>query len=114
MDRGLQVLVNPSTSDVVATTSCEALAMGKWIVCAEHPSNQFFKAFQNALIYKDEAEFSQHLAHAMVSTQQNPNTPWPSHPPPKSLVTLRNPPSSLPDVQTTNIDIIHQRGKTSL
>ncbi|KAK9861589.1 hypothetical protein WJX84_001177 [Apatococcus fuscideae] len=65
--RSYRVLVNPSTSDVVATTSCEALAMGKWIVCAEHPSNQFFKAFQNALIYKDEAEFSQHLAHAMAN-----------------------------------------------
>ena len=60
------MLVNPSMSDVVATTSCEALAMGKWLVCAEHPSNQFFKAFQNALIYKDAKQFSEHLAHAMV------------------------------------------------
>ena len=60
-----QVFVNASTSDVVATTSIEALAMGKWLICADHPCNAFAAGFGNTLVYHNPSEFCTHLEYAL-------------------------------------------------
>lgn len=59
-----QIFINASTSDVVATTSLEALALGKWLLCAKHPCNAFPARFRNCLTHTCPQEFSANLKHA--------------------------------------------------
>jgi len=51
------IFLNPSITEVLCTTAAEALAMNKWVILPNHPSNKFFMQFKNCLTYKNKQEF---------------------------------------------------------
>jgi digalactosyldiacylglycerol synthase len=77
-----KVFKNPSISDVMCTTTAEALAMGKFVICAEHPSNEFFMSFLNCLANKTLEEFVARVKEAMdrepqpLTPEQRYNLSW--------------------------------------
>lgn len=77
-----KVFINPSISEVLCTTVAEALAMGKFVIIAAHPSNEFFMRFTNCLTFRSKEEFATQvlwaLAHvpAPLSAEERESLTW--------------------------------------
>ena len=69
-----KVFVNPSVSEVLCTTTLEALAMGKFAIIPVHESNQYFLDHPNCLAYRDKWEFAANLRWALTH-EPEPLTP---------------------------------------
>jgi hypothetical protein len=61
------VFLNMSTSEVLCTTSAEALAMGKFVILPKHSSNDFFLQFSNCLAYTDLDDCVDKLRYALAN-----------------------------------------------
>ena len=59
------IFINPSLTEVLCTTTAEAIAMGKWAIIPSHPSNAFFVQFENCLPYRNRREFASTLKYAL-------------------------------------------------
>jgi glycosyltransferase involved in cell wall biosynthesis len=69
-----KIFVNPSVSEVLCTTTAEALAMNKFVIIPVHPSNTFFLQFDNCLAYRNKFEFVANL-HWALSREPYPLSP---------------------------------------
>lgn len=75
---GHKIFVNLSITEVLCTTTAEALAMGKFVVIPEHPSNTFFLQFPNCLAYKSKKECVEKIKFALKN-DPTPLTPEVRH-----------------------------------
>lgn len=60
-----QIFVNPSITEVLCTTTAEAVAMGFWVIVPKHASNEFFLTFGNCLQYSNRRDFCEILQYCL-------------------------------------------------
>ena len=65
------IFLNMSTTEVLCTTTLEALAMGRYVIIPKHPSNEFFYQFPNCLAYDDLDDCVSKLQYALSNRPEH-------------------------------------------
>ena len=65
-----KIFLNTSRSEIICTTTVEAIAMGKFVLLPEDPTNQYFYRFRNCLAYSSPTDFIEKLEFALVSNPE--------------------------------------------
>jgi len=60
-----KIFINLSVTEVLCTTTAEALAMGKFVIIPEHPSNTFFLQFPNCLAFETKSACVEKIKFAL-------------------------------------------------
>lgn len=68
--RDYKIFINPSRSEVVCTTTAEALAQGRFVIIPNDISNQRFQGYKNCLYYDSLQAFLRQLQFAMENMPQ--------------------------------------------
>lgn len=75
---GHKIFINLSITEVLCTTTAEAMAMGKFVIIPKHPSNTFFLQFPNCLAYESKKECVEKIKFA-VENDPSPLSPEDRH-----------------------------------
>jgi hypothetical protein len=62
-----KIFLNMSITEVLCTTSAEALAMGKFVILPKHSSNEFFYCFPNCLAFEDMDDCVRKIQYALTN-----------------------------------------------
>jgi len=76
-----KIFINLSITEVLCTTTAEAMAMEKFVIIPEHPSNAFFLQFPNCLAFESKRECVEKIKFALE------NNPVPLSPEDKHKLT---------------------------
>ncbi|KAG7362996.1 hypothetical protein IV203_026356 [Nitzschia inconspicua] len=65
-----KIFINLSITEVLCTTTAEALAMGKFAIIPKHPSNTFFVQFKNCLAFESKKECVEKVKWALENVPE--------------------------------------------
>eukprot|EP00536_Pseudo-nitzschia_multiseries_P018143 jgi/Psemu1/264714/estExt_Genewise1Plus.C_21970008 len=65
--KGHKIFINLSITEVLCTTTAEAMAMERFVIIPNHPSNTFFLQFPNCLAYESKNECVEHIKFALTN-----------------------------------------------
>jgi digalactosyldiacylglycerol synthase len=64
--RDYKIFINTSRSEVICTTTAEALGQGRFVILPSDPSNDGYRKFKNCLVYDTPEQFYIHLKFALT------------------------------------------------